>query len=223
GVILHMHLEYTTADLGGYLGDIGLDVGVLGADVAPAPEPQEQGSQDHQARHHAEQYGSHISAMQKPAHSARSSSVSASPVASLPRAGARSASACRVILTRAISPDSRRRSSGDRLPKASSTVASAIGQIAACRRLPLLVRWSRLMRLSLASLGRCSQFLASMRSISRPAGAFSISSRSAISLWLSPGRRCRRAMISHCARVNPKSRTRRSNTVRKRRPTSVIV
>ena len=54
GVVLHMHLEDTTADLGGYLRDIGLDVGVLGADVAPAPEPKQQGCQDHQRRHHAE-------------------------------------------------------------------------------------------------------------------------------------------------------------------------
>ena len=49
------------------------------------------------------------------------------------------------------------------------------------------VRCRRLTRRSLASSRRCSQPLASMRSISRPAEAFSISRMSAISDWLKPG------------------------------------
>src|SRR6202047_3339893 len=61
-----------------------------------------------------------------------------------------------------------------------------------------------------------------MRSTIRAAVAFSTSSISASSDWVAPGRRFTRLMTSHCARVRPSRRTRRSNAVRIRRATSEI-
>ena len=76
------------------------------------------------------------------------------------------------------------------------------------------------MRRSSASARRSTQPPFSMRSIMRPALARSTSSMSANSVWLAPGRRYNRVRTSHWPRVSPKSRTRRSNTVRIRRATS---
>src|SRR3954469_25430174 len=56
----------------------------------------------------------------------------------------------------------------------------------------------------------------------RPAVAFSTSIISASSECDAPGLRCRRVSTSHCPRVIPSRRTRRSNSVRSRRATSEI-
>jgi hypothetical protein len=55
GMVADVHLVHAAGDLGGNLGNVGLDIGVLGRDVAPAPEPEQQRCQDRHARHATEQ------------------------------------------------------------------------------------------------------------------------------------------------------------------------
>ena len=180
GVVAHVHLEHAAGDLRRDLRDVGLDVGVLGRDVAAAPQPEQQRGQHHRHGHADQQHAacSRCGGVTSTRTVPSCAFAFAAAAIGLP-AGSCSASACSLAFTRVMSRVSCRRSSADRSPSASSTVASAIGQMAAWMRSASAVRCRRLMRRSLLSSRRSSQPLASMRSISRPAEAFSISSRSA--------------------------------------------
>ena len=128
----------------------------------------------------------------------------------------------RVFLMRCSNAISCLLSGAERSARAASTVASATRQIRLCTRSASRVRYTRLTRRSSRWVRRSTQPLATSRSIMRPAVAFSTSIISASSECDAPGRRCRRVSTSHCARVMPRRRTRRSNSVRSRRATSEI-
>src|SRR5215218_549657 len=224
-MILDAHVDDAAWHFARDLGDISLDKSVLGGDVSATLQPERQRRGDNERRHADQRqllaplgHGAILTWFRPLTPVERLRPAFATPFR-VPSSACADTSVVLILCSKLISCLLSRE---ERPASAASTVASATRQMRLCTRSASAVRYTRLMRRSSLGVRRSTQPAATSRSIMRPAVAFSTSSISASSECEAPGRRCRRVSTSHCARVMPSRRTRRSNSVRNSRATSEI-